>query len=72
VRSQLALVWGIETFVVPAVADTDAMVEQVERAMLEIGRGDHGDRIVIVAGTPPGTPGATNTIRVHRLGGGTF
>ena len=69
VRSQLALVWGVETFVIPAPLDTDAMIVEVERAMLELGRGQPGDRVVIVAGTPPGTAGNANTIRVHQLGG---
>ncbi len=69
VRSQLAMVWGIETFVVPEVGSTDAMVQQVERAMLDLGRGERGDCVVIVAGTPPGSSGATNSLRVHRLGG---
>jgi pyruvate kinase len=27
-----------------------------------------GDYVVIVAGSPPSTPGSTNTLRVHRLG----
>jgi pyruvate kinase len=68
VRSQLALTWGVETFVVPGVRTTDEMVQQVDRAMVELKRGEPGDRVVIVAGTPPGTPGSTNTLRVHRLG----
>ena len=68
VRDQLALVWGVEGFVVPQVSDTDAMVAQVDRAMLELGRGVAGDRVVIVAGSPPGAPGSTNMLRVHRLG----
>jgi pyruvate kinase len=68
VRSQLALVWGVETFVVPPVRSTDEMVVQVDHAMLALGRGQKGERVVIVAGTPPGVPGTTNTIRVHRLG----
>jgi pyruvate kinase len=41
---------------------------QVERAMLELGRGAPGDPVVIVAGTPIGAVGSTNTVRVHRLG----
>jgi pyruvate kinase len=69
VRSQLALTWGVETFIVPAVDHTDAMIAQVNRAMLELGRGAPGDVVVIVAGSPPGTPGSTNMLRVHRLGG---
>ena len=69
VRSQLALAWGVETFIAPAVADTDAMVAQVDRLLLELGRARRGDWVVIVAGTPPGTPGSTNMLRTHRLGG---
>jgi pyruvate kinase len=67
-RSQLALVWGVETFIVPHVDHTDEMVRQVERALLEIGRCQKGDRVVIVAGSPPGAPGSTNALRVHRIG----
>jgi len=69
VRSRLALLWGCETFVVPRMRTTDEMVIQVDRALLELGRGRPGDHVVIVAGTPPGTAGSTNTLRVHRLGG---
>jgi pyruvate kinase len=68
VRSQLALTWGTETFLVPAVDSTDAMVRQVDHAVLSIGRYHPGDIVVIVAGSPPGTVGSTNLIRVHRLG----
>jgi pyruvate kinase len=67
-RSQLSLVWGVETFIVPHVGHTDAMVRQVEQALLEIGRCQKGDRVVIVAGSPPGTAGSTNALRVHRIG----
>jgi pyruvate kinase len=68
VRSQLALTWGVETFLVPAVAHTDDMVRQVDSAMLDLDRMQRGDRIVIVAGSPPSTVGSTNAMRVHRLG----
>jgi pyruvate kinase len=67
-RSQLALSWGVETFIVPPARHTDAMVRQVEEALLETGRCDKGDMVVIVAGSPPGTPGRTNALRVHRIG----
>jgi pyruvate kinase len=68
VRSQLALTWGTETFLVPKVDTTDQMVRQVDQAMLSLGRYQRGDMVVIVAGSPPGTVGSTNLIRVHRLG----
>jgi pyruvate kinase len=51
-RSQLALVWGVETFIVPHVNHTDEMVRQVEQSLLEIGRCQKGDKVVIVAGSP--------------------
>lgn len=68
VRSQLALTWGTETFLVPKVDTTDQMVRQVDQAMLSLEKSQRGDMVVIVAGSPPGTVGSTNLIRVHRLG----
>lgn len=68
VRNQLSLTWGVQTFVTPAVITTDAMVEQVDIAMLEVPGFEAGDVVVIVAGAPPNTSGSTNLIRVHRLG----
>jgi pyruvate kinase len=68
VRSRLALQWGVETFVVPFASNTEEMVYQVERTMLELGRGSAGDQVVIVASTRRGRSGSTNTSRVHRLG----
>ena len=68
VRSQLAVTWGIETFIGPLVEHTDEMVMQVDKALLDIGRCKEGDLVVIVAGSPPGIPGSTNALRVHRMG----
>ncbi|MBI1352414.1 MAG: pyruvate kinase [Actinomycetales bacterium] len=68
VRSQLALVWGVETFLVSKASHTDDMVVMVDKALLEIGRASYGDRVVIVAGVPPGIPGTTNGMRVHKMG----
>jgi pyruvate kinase len=68
VRNQLTLTWGTETFLVPRVDTTDAMVRQVDQAMLSIPRYQPGDLVVVVAGSPPATEGSTNLIRVHRLG----
>jgi pyruvate kinase len=68
VRSQLALSWGVETFLVPSVEHTDQMVMQVDRSLLAIGRVAEGQQVVIVAGSPPGIPGSTNAMRIHRMG----
>jgi pyruvate kinase len=68
VRSRLALSWGVETFLVPTVTHTDDMVGQVDFSLLSIGRLREGDRVVIVAGSPPNTVGSTNLVRVHEVG----
>ena len=68
VRSQLALTWGTETFIVDHVATTDEMIGQVDHAMLSMKRYSRGDLVIIVAGSPPGTVGSTNLIHVHRIG----
>jgi pyruvate kinase len=68
VRSQLAMTWGIETFKTDVVEHTDEMVRQVDEQLLRIGRVKEGDLVVIIAGAPPGIPGSTNALRVHRMG----
>ncbi|KAB7753116.1 pyruvate kinase [Mycolicibacterium mucogenicum] len=68
VRSQLALTWGTETFIVPKMESTDGMIQEVDKALLELDRYKRGDLVVIVAGAPPGTVGSTNLIHVHRIG----
>ena len=35
---------------------------------LRIGRVTIGDLVVIIAGSPPGIPGSTNALRIHRMG----
>src|SRR5699024_3058608 len=68
VRSQLAISWGVQTFQLPEVEHTDMMVMQVDRALLKIGYCSDGEEVVIVAGSPPGIPGSTNAVRIHRMG----
>jgi pyruvate kinase len=68
VRSQLALTWGTETFIVPHMQSTDEMIRQVDKSLLGLGRYKRGELVVIVAGAPPGTVGSTNLIHVHRIG----
>jgi pyruvate kinase len=68
VRSQLALTWGTETFIVDHMKSTDEMIRCADRELLEMGRYKRGDLVIIVAGAPPGTVGSTNLIHVHRIG----
>jgi len=70
VRNQLSLVWGTETFLVDRVTHTDQMVAQLDKILLEFGIFKMHDPIVVIAGVPPGVPGSTNGMRVHKLGHG--
>ncbi len=65
---ELALVWGVYPFVVPAVYSTDDAISVGVEALLEKGWINEGDLIVITAGVPIGTPGTTNLIKVHSAG----
>ena len=68
VRRKLSLIWGATTYLVDKVTHTDQMVKQVDEIMLDSGKCRVGDEVVIVAGSPPGIPGSTNALRVHRVG----
>ncbi len=68
VQRQMALLWGAEAHLVWTVKTTDDMVRQVDSALLNRRVCRPHDLVIVVAGTPPTTPGATNTIRVHRIG----
>ena len=59
VRSRLTITWGVETFVVPWTDDAAQAAAQVDKLMLELGRGRRGDLVVIVD--------RSKTVRVHEL-----
>jgi pyruvate kinase len=67
-RAALTLNWGVESFLVPMVSHTDDMIRQVDKALMDSGMISEGERVVIVAGSPPGVAGHTNMIRVRRIG----
>lgn len=66
--NRMALTWGVESMLAPVVSHTDEMVRQVDSLLIESARAEIGEVIMIVAGAPPGIPGSTNAMRVHRIG----
>ncbi len=66
--NRMALSWGVESMIAPVVKTTDEMVKQVDTVLIESGRAQVGELIIIVAGSPPGIPGSTNALRVHCIG----
>lgn len=68
VRNRLAMVWGANTYLVSPVKHTDEMMHQVDEILIAEGKAQIGEEVVVVAGTPPGIAGSTNSLRVHRVG----
>ncbi len=66
--NRMALTWGVEPMLAPMVNHTDEMVKQVDAILLQSHRAIEGEVVMIVAGSPPGIPGSTNAMRVHRIG----
>jgi pyruvate kinase len=66
--NRMALDWGVEPEITPMVKHTDEMVMQADSLLLKSKRCVEGELVVIVAGSPPGIPGSTNAMRVHRVG----
>ncbi len=64
---RLALVWGVHSVHTRDVADVSEMVECACRTALEQSFAKAGDTIVITAGMPFGTPGATNLLRIAQV-----
>ncbi len=66
--NRMALDWGVEPEITPMVKHTDEMVMQADSLLIKSKRCVEGELVVIVAGSPPGIPGSTNAMRVHRVG----
>ncbi len=67
-RNMLSLSWGAQTYMVPEVGNTDDMVRLVDLTLRANRLAEFGDLVVVVAGTPVGQIGSTNTLLVHRIG----
>jgi pyruvate kinase len=65
---KLSLVWGVHCVVAEDARDQDDMVERACQIAFREGFAKAGQRVIIVAGVPLGTPGATNMMRVAFVG----
>ena len=65
---RLSLVWGVHCVVAEDAHDQDDMVERACRIAFRDGFAQPGQRVIIVAGVPLGTPGATNMVRIAFVG----
>ncbi len=65
---RLALVWGLHCVTSDDARDLDDMVDRACRLSFQEGFAKPGQRVIITAGVPLGTPGATNMLRIAFIG----
>ncbi len=68
-RRRLSLLWGMLPRTISGVRDIDELAEVTEKRLLEERLVRPGDVVGIVAGTPLGTPGTTNFMKLHTVAG---
>jgi len=64
---RLALSWGVTPILIPTLSSLDELFEIAPRYLKTIGYIKQGDKIVITAGVPVGSPGRTNMIKVIEI-----
>lgn len=67
VYNSMNLLWGVTPLIIDSFDDTDAMLENGNRALLESGLLQRGDSVLFCAGATQ-MKGATNMLKIYRLG----
>ncbi|MBB3933931.1 pyruvate kinase [Aureimonas phyllosphaerae] len=65
---RLSLVWGLHCVVTDDASDMEDMVNRACRLAVQQGYARVGERVIVTAGVPLRTPGATNMIRIAYIG----
>jgi pyruvate kinase len=65
---RLALVWGLHCVLTEDAHDLDDIADRACRIAFREGYAQPGQRVIVTAGLPLGTPGATNMLRVAFVG----
>lgn len=66
---RMTLVWGLHCVFTKDAQDLDDMVDRACRISFQESIARAGQRVIITAGVPLGTPGATNMLRIAFVGG---
>ncbi len=67
---QMTLLRGVTPVLMEAPPTLAALTERVDALLLERNWATRGDRVVLIAGYPLGTPRATNAVAMHEVGNG--
>jgi len=66
-QAQNALVWGVQSMMMPPTTNTDEAVGHLIDVFRKQKLVKSGERVVVTAGVPPGTPGTTNMVMVKTV-----
>lgn len=66
---RVALLWGAHSVVTKDIGSFEEMIAKGKRMALRHGFGSAGSKLIVLAGVPFGTPGATNLLHVVTLSG---
>lgn len=64
---QLGLMWGVNPLLIEKKENADDLFETAIKASVDAGFVKKGDKVVLTAGVPLGTPGKTNMIRIEEI-----
>ncbi len=67
VYNQMAAFWGVESYKMEMLADTEEILKRVEQMMKEEREARSGDEIIVVMGSPVREKAETNLIKFHRI-----
>ena len=66
--NQMNLLWGVDQFLIQREEHFSEMLKTANDFLINEKKYNKGDKVVVVAGTPPNVEAATNLIRVHEIG----
>ena len=66
--NQMNLLWGVDQYPIERKETFSEMLKAANDFLISEKKYNKGDKVVVVAGTPPNIEAATNLIRVHEIG----
>ena len=69
IQRAMSLYWGIIPKHMPVIENTDELISKVDKILLKEKIVKKGDLLIIILGAPVFVQGATNLLKIHRVGG---
>jgi pyruvate kinase len=69
VKRRMSLYWGVMPLFMKHLSNTDEMIKEVERSLLDLRIAKKGENIVVTTSSPILKRGKTNLMKLHTIGG---